>query len=289
MEDEDFDIVELAIALAGNPQTPKGLLRNLLTHDHEGVIATLASNPSLPLDIMEDLLGSGEYVGENVASNPTLPSRLFDDLASSYFRAVRESLAERKDLPLDLLMRLVDDEEDVVLRAVLSNPHTPPSVKKSLAERLGRDDDDVSEPSVAPLALDKMNPLEISQWINRQTAIEADDFYALGGHKDPFVRASVARKLSCPRTLLVTLSEDPELDVRLAAAGNKNAPVAVLEALARDEEPMMRATVASNPNVAPDVLFELADDPSLMVRVGVAQNIHCEAHLISKLAAELKP
>ena len=129
--------------LAARQDLPASVYRELAT-DEPRVRAKLAANPAVPADVLaalagrhcDDLLWNPAIPLEllaSVAATARVPSFLAPRvaaaseselrvLASSATMQVRRLVAERRDLPADLLLQLADDPEFEVAAAVVPDP-----------------------------------------------------------------------------------------------------------------------------------------------------------------------
>ncbi len=120
----DIDI-HTRVALAGNPGAPPEVLAHLARedvkmHHRTRVINAVAANPTLPDVAVEELANEGSMTARRIlASRPSLPEPLMRRLARDYVK-VRQALAARDDLPVDLEEALAGDPARQVRDAVLT-------------------------------------------------------------------------------------------------------------------------------------------------------------------------
>ena len=100
------------MAVLQNPSTPEHVLRQMYdAHSGMyGVQSAIAKHPNTPLDILEELA------------------------INSYSSRARTTVAERTDIPAELLARIAESETRSfdVLEAVVKNPNTPVEVIEEL-------------------------------------------------------------------------------------------------------------------------------------------------------------
>ena len=285
-DDDENGAVDVRANVARNPRTPPMILEQLMQDDEEQVWASLASNPGLPEWVMDDFASSTEYVQECLAANPSLPSRLFDQLSSAYKSGVRASLAERKDLPLDILLVLASDESETVRAQVTQNPTAPFSLREKGGDSQNTTRGTLEDPrSGTPENAEEIDLAEKLKLARGKAPLELAVQIELSLNADAQVREGLASRVSLAREILVKLATDSSEQVRRAAASNRNTPSESLESLAEDPSDYVRAAVAENLN-AWDLKHLLAKDPSANVRAGVASNHLAEAELLRKLSQD---
>ena len=108
----------------------------------------------------------------------------------------------------------------------------------------------------------------------------------LAQDKDPDVRSSVARNPNCPVPVLEKLAQDKDTNVRWNLTRNPNCPVPVLEMLAQDKDGVIRYRLAIHPNCPVPVLEKLAQDKDPNVRSSVASNPNCPTIVLEALAQD---
>ena len=76
--------------------------------------------------------------------------------------------------------------------------------------------------------------------------------------------------------ILIDLSEDPTLAVRLEVAGNENTPALALKKLARDKDSGVRLQVAGNINADKSTIMELLLDENQAVKEEASYSEYAE-------------
>ncbi len=173
---------------------------------------------------------------------------------------VRKAVAGNSSTPVEALMRLAEDSDSGVRKAVAGTSSTP----VELLTRLAEDSDFGVRRAVAGNSL---TPVEL--------------LTRLAEDSNSSVRAGVARNPSTPVEMLTQLADDPEDWVRRAVAGNPHTPVDVLARLAEDSEESVRVRVAGNLSTPVLLLMRLAEDP----KYGVRWQVYHPAPGSSQLAA----
>lgn len=210
-----------------------------------------------------------------VASNPNAPINLLLKLVDDEENEVRFEVARNPSLPLDLMYKLSEDE--ILVSGVAQNTRCP----SALLEKLSKIKDDEVRGNVAanpncPVPLLKKwaklkdENIRGSVAINPSTPVEILEL--LASDEEVSVRVGVACNPECPNTLILRLSEDTESDVRRYVAASEKCPVEVLARLENDPDLDVISQVASNCQTPQTILARLAVHDEGKVRVAVAQN-----------------
>ena len=282
MSDDEFTSDNVRAMSAFNPRLPADMLESLLEDEYWEIPANLAMNPSIPEWLMDDYASAGEEVAEALTANPSLPSRLFDSLAHHPKREVRSSLLERRDLPLDLIYTLSEDDSDGVRRAVAQNVHCPDALRRRVDGSSVSYANDVGWSQVTIENISQMSDEERIAYVRTCTVIDIDIQDELITDSNVQVRSQLASRLFTAREVLANLGADSDSWVRQTVAKNPNTPRNTLETLSRDESDWIRAAVGANPN-AWELKEVLARDASPIVRGGVASNPLAEESLLERL------
>jgi hypothetical protein len=111
-------------AIAGNRHAPESLLRSLSDlQQAEEVLQALASNPGTPEDIMFNL-AAAEYrsVRLKLATNPSTPGRIIDQMGKKENDVtIRAAVAAHPNISEGVLIDLLGDERKDVVIAALEN------------------------------------------------------------------------------------------------------------------------------------------------------------------------
>jgi hypothetical protein len=238
--------------LAERPDLPASAYRELAT-DEPRVRAKLAANPAVPADVLAALAGSH---CDDLLRNPAIPLGLLASvtatarvqpflvprvaaaseaelrvLASSV--TTRRFVAERQDLPADVVRHLADDPDPAVVAAIVRNPAVPAAQLRELVERHG--------PRLYPCAA--RNPGCPADLLHHMALHASTDetHRAIAEHpnasgetlllclEDHRARHSAARHPRLPGWKIVELLAD-EFTAR-PAASNPSLPVPVMEKL----------------------------------------------------------
>jgi hypothetical protein len=226
---------------------------------------------------------------------------------------VRIAVAQHQSLPLEALMTLAEDPDQIVRLATLANPSAPAWHLERGAQR--HPDTVASNPSAPPallrsladsqrpstlkaLAANTAIPTDLLERLTRAYNPDARNCAAtvaakhphltreqaerLARHHDPRVRAALGESATLPATVIDHLTRDEEASVRAAAA--RHAPPRTLRALAHDTDPTVRAAAASHATT--HELERLARDPHANVRLTAATNPHLPNDLLELLARD---
>lgn len=271
-DSDDYSAVDIRAEVAANPNCPPELIENLAADDDSRVLEGLALNPSIPEWLMDDCAESLGSVVECLCLNPSLPSRLFDTIARSGSYEARESLAERTDLPFDLLVQISKDSVDSVRARITWHKNSPASLRSEVKASLDGDSAEEAFRDVAtPTTVEGLSKEEREMLAGSSEALEEPMQRILSADDNSSVRLRIAMRLDVSREILATLATDSDTNVRVTAAKNPNTPYESLEKLAEDSMEAVRAAVARNKN-AWEIKEALKTDASAAVRAGVASN-----------------
>lgn len=109
-------------AVAANPAVPESILCALAANADRDTRRELARNPVIPLDLLASMAAStriGPTLLPRIAAASDAELRV---LAGSTTMQVRMLVAERADLPADLMELLVADPDASVVRSLVANP-----------------------------------------------------------------------------------------------------------------------------------------------------------------------
>jgi predicted DNA-binding WGR domain protein len=210
-----------------------------------------------------------------VASNPKISINLLLKLLADDEFDVRVAAVKNPLIPQDLLYQLSEDGD--LVNAVAQNSNCP----SPLLEKLSKAKDDELRCNIAanpncPITLLKKwaklkdESIRGAVAINPSTPVEILEL--LASDKDVSVRAGLAGNPACPLALLVRLSEDAESNVRRYVAVSDQCPAEILARLENDPDTDVISQVASNCQTPQTILARLAVHDVGKVRVAVAQN-----------------
>lgn len=260
--------------------------------------ATIASNPTLPADVVALLSADADAeVRRGIARHPRLSQERRRALGADPDPLVRRSAAHRRDLERDELRAFATDTDPRVRLAASMHPALTDAERAAIDFEVPMDEPFVPWPQPRVPG----DPAELRR-------------NALSGH--PMLRRRAARNRFLPPDLVERLAADEDLGVRVLLAQNHpGAPAALLlrsfleytgperehltsradfptaglaryaghedpavrvlacrdpqtaaetvEGLARDPDPRVRAAAARHPNLPPARLAELLDDEEL--------------------------
>jgi hypothetical protein len=214
-------------AVASNPLTPTITLSELARDTESSVRKSVAGNSSTPGAALAELVKDVESsVRDAVAHNPSTPKRVLSELAGDTSRRVRRSVAENPATPVGMLRALARDVDEWVREAVARNPSTPAGTLIQLAK-----DEDSSareflaqNPSTPASTLSELAKYEnsflyygfFSNPLAPWDAFVSIDHMARKGRID--TRELVAQHPNSPKELLLRMTKDKNVLVRLAAA-----------------------------------------------------------------------
>jgi len=116
-------------SLASNPNTPIGLLHELVPHMSRGARTTLAGRSDLTDQLAEQLSTDIRSVRRALASNPRCYGPVLEALAQDSNSWVRSEVASNPSTPENALAQLSLDSEQHVRENVLGNPAAPEAVR----------------------------------------------------------------------------------------------------------------------------------------------------------------
>ena len=127
--------MSLAECLAGNPNTPIPILKQLAKDQDADVRGRVAGHPNTPIPVLEQLAKDKEKnVRLSLASHPNTPIPVLKQLAKDKDADVRGRVAELPNAPVPVLEQLAKDKDASVRNNVASNPNTPIPVLEQLAK-----------------------------------------------------------------------------------------------------------------------------------------------------------
>ena len=131
---DDFDIYHVRRVVAGNPNTPKGVLIKLAEDSMPTIRQRIAENPKSPIELLVKLSADEHSdVRLAVAENPNTPPDILAHLAGDTDLDVRFGVAENPHMPEEILMKLSEDENPYVrCRALKTLQTLAPEVQTRL-------------------------------------------------------------------------------------------------------------------------------------------------------------
>ncbi|MEU6166092.1 hypothetical protein [Streptomyces tanashiensis] len=219
---------DVRAVIASNPVVSEPLLRALAADPDPEVRRAVAENPAVPLDLLVTV-ATHERLPREPA--PRIASAGQDELralATSPVAQVRALVADRAELPRDLVELFVADRDSGVARRIAARPGLTPEQLDALLERHGR----------AVFGAVAGHPGCPAALLHRMAADPAT------GRR---VRREIARHPATrPETLLLCLAAE-DVDVRRHAAAHPALPAPVLRSLVEGPDETLARAAAENP------------------------------------------
>jgi hypothetical protein len=218
--------------VAANAATAESLLRELAAADPDRETRRqLAHNPVIPLDLLVSLAANTRIGPTLVARVDTATDAELRMLAASTTKQVRMLVAERPDLPIDLVHLLAADAETNVVKSIAPNLAITGERLRELVVKHG--------PRLYPRAARNPNcPPDLLHDMARDGELGRRAHVTIANHpnanadtlllclRDPIARRHAATHPNLPPDKIVELLDDPE--VAEAAAANPSLPVRVM-------------------------------------------------------------
>lgn len=214
-----------------------------------------------------------DYIPYVVAAHHD-PEFAYDYFEKDASTAVRVALAHDEDTPTEVLERLSQDRNYCVRTELRENLAVGAEVREALTKEHDLYD------SMRPTFGWRHDPHlteEERQEILKRFATDEDDS----------AREYAARQTQS-LSLLRKLSEDPDRDVRAAAAHNPRMPSAQLERMAEANHKHYEVLfgVASHPNASTKLLESLSSHPDESIRARVVDNDRTPVSVLNRLASD---
>ncbi|HET9170654.1 MAG TPA: hypothetical protein VFN97_14535 [Actinospica sp.] len=282
--------VAVVIGIAGCADLPEDLARALAAHPDRAVRSALATNPSATPDVLGSLAETGGHppittcgacrnnpapsarCGDHAAGiaviqdaalrNEHTPTRALALHIGHPDPSLRATIAERTDLPPELLTILADDIEDAVRAGIAANPACPTRLLRTLAH----DRATVVRRAVAlnpQVPLDLLYELAARTRLNLRAGIPAienatlDQIRDLARSRIAQVRALAASRTDLPEDLVRTLADDPDPGVAKQLADHPSLDADDVRLLVARHGPRVYSAAASNPNCPPELLHTM--------------------------------
>jgi hypothetical protein len=289
---EDADIPTV-VAVAGWRELPEELARKLARHSDAEVRADLASNPTgtVPADVLAELAATGgdapiltcaacrtlppdkrrctdhaagiDQIRGFAMRNPATPIDALLGSVGADDPSDRAAVAERPDLPPEVLADLAGDHIGFVRSAAAGNPATPMNNLRILAG-----DRDIlvrravaGNPAVPLNLLFDLAPhtrLNLRAGIPRIERATETELRGLASSRTAQVRALAASRVDLPDDLRAALAGDPDPGVAKLVADHPSVNADDLRLLAARHGPRLYSSIARNPNCPPELLHTMA-------------------------------
>lgn len=261
---------DLRSEAARHARTPADALERLAGSTDADLREDVAGNPSSPGRALAKLADDDvTEVRAAVACNVAAPDALVVDLSHDGGPEVRAAIASRYELDLEILARLIEDEDAVVRRAARRHPAAAEASRRYGLTVDGTGND--LAPQAGPVPIDR------------------EAFEALAGSSRAEQRMKVAYDAKAPLDILEFLGgERRSRQVRRAVAANPHAPVRLLRVLADDADEQVRQAVAFNGKTPADVLAGLAGR-SIDLAIMVALNPDVPDDVLAALSHDGEP
>lgn len=289
----------LTVLIARHQHTPINVLERIAQFDNDiESLKAVSRNPAAGEQVLRALLARmaasqmHEIFDKNVATNPSTPADLLEQIYADGDAYTRTAVIANANCPLSVIDRAISD--DVIPILVLRQLAGDKRLHQNVLAKLAGNADVAVRNSVAanlalPKALVKWMLNDDSHVVRRAIAVRLDLTVAsikrLMVDTDAWVRLWLGRNPSVSRKVLEKLSTDAVADVRRAVARNPRCPVKILGELAKDENAWVRSAVAYQSNSPKYLLKVLAEDTDIDVLSGVAANAHTPQQILQKLAA----
>lgn len=223
--------------VAANPAISEQLIRDLADEVTFDVRRRLAHNPAIPLDVLAELAPSAK-IGSTLLSRiaSATPAEI-RDIAASTVPVMRMLLAERHDLPRQVVDQLADDRDAKVLKSLATNPVLTQGRLETMVAAHG--------PRVAArVAANPSCPPDLLLRLARQTPPVQKALRRIAGHPnapaeallaclaDPRARRIATSHPAMPVETIIRLLTDADTGVAAAAAANPSLPEAAMRHLA---------------------------------------------------------
>lgn len=286
--------------VATNLNSPEEILESLAKNESVPVRGGVAINKKTPLRLLENLAKDEEGIRRDMASCSTCPQKLMN-LFGLDNANVRASLATNPCLSQDQFRNLFMDFEfadwvgTTVRAQLVRNSSTP----VPMLEELANDQDldvgvDLASNTACPENLIRKYASTNDEIINLVLVRSAvgniscpkELLVELSNHFLKDIREEIAMNTSTPLDILRVLSNDSEADIRVSVAGNTSCEQSSLEQLSKDKKKDVRQAVARNRSASSTILTNLAGDKQVEVRCAVAANPSTPQDLLLKLYSD---
>lgn len=223
---------------AANPAIGEPLIRGLAASGRSDIRRPLAHNPAIPLDILETLAPITKIGATLLPRIAVATAAEIDMLARSGTPTVRVLVAERRDLPAEVIGLLAADTDAKVLKSLAPNPALTDQQLRVMLDAHGpRVAVRIAQnPRCAPDLLDDLARRSPPvQKVFRMIAAHpnAGEIALLRCLEDPWARPVAARHAGLPIEMIATLLDDPDDWIVQSAASNPALPRTTMESVVR--------------------------------------------------------
>ncbi len=259
--------IEIQLAVAKNPATPRELLEHLAARDNSFVAIAAQNHVNWAGELTEDCHEAAEKLlrNSNLGQNERLAVELLkfapvpEWFFSKWVPHHRLCLANNY-LPLrwqvQFLERLAREDSIEPRLRVAESPDTPVSILEELAG-------DLELPLRVAVRYNHNCPTETIAEVESQQAFASNwetdpqQLAQLADSRWSWVRLAVAQNPSAPPEVLEKLAEGDFNLIQLAVARNPSTPAAALEKLMEIGDMSMRQVLAKHPNASEEMLLIL--------------------------------
>lgn len=242
------------------------------------ILDLFAENSTSPLKtILRRLLFDGKMEARLfLAQRLDLPTEMLTHLASDPELKVRQAVAQNSNTPVDDLRKLSNDKDSKVRQSLAKNLHTP----SETLERLAKDEDssvrmtiacrtDLSSQVLEDLANDKNFQVRSRSMVNPSLAKESVERILCGQYMTEYLRIDPDFLLRNPDSLALVVNYYAQSKSRLTSYIALLQPQIDRELLAQKSSSVLwleRFAVAQNPQTSPETIERLAEDSNQLVR-----------------------
>ncbi len=205
-----------------NKSTPSKVLFKLV-NDSSNIVK--ACNPKTSPYILSQLACEGDKnILYELVENPSTPTETIEKIYYNYkdkYPYIVYMLADHHNLPLNILNVFLSENDDKLVRKILSNPSIPLEILKKFA---------FSKDYYIKLAIasNESTPKEILE--------------TLFCENDSYINREIAGNSNTPINILIKLCNEKDEYIKIYLAENKNCPKYILEKLVQDKNLKVQRT-----------------------------------------------
>lgn len=288
--DRDTTIVQ---KVAENKSTPEDVLVALAAHPSPSVAQGLSRHNFDPRTAQWRTITVRRQVGRRyetttkrvpVQQAGRFPAAAIQSMATSEHQVLRQTAASQPDAPIEVMERLMGDEDMWVRSRLAENPSLPGAMVVQMARTEPEARLIATVAARADLPDEAIIAIAARRTSDAHSKLPDRSVEVLLAHPDPAVRATATRLLDWnDTTVWAQMLADPTEEVRVAAAAH--CPLALLNEQVAHPCKKVRAALADRA-LAAEILVALASDDEVTVRRRVVKNSHCPAEAMMGLAAD---